>query len=161
MRLGLASLGRGCVMLRASLSAPHDQPAVHPYKPGHFLTTSLAGGVVSLLGHRMWLGSALPPCGLAFCGANPSPGMGRESPGTLSVLRRSPCRAHGVASFDCSARVLTGCRRLVALVSCLRNLSRSLHLSLRGPRLWTTGAMSWGSTAIPKRSNRETAQCRQ
>lgn len=35
-------------MLRAS-SAPHDQPAVHPHEPGHFLTTSLAGAVVSVL----------------------------------------------------------------------------------------------------------------
>jgi hypothetical protein len=35
-------------MLRAS-SAPHDQPAVHPHEPGHFLTTSLAGLVVRVL----------------------------------------------------------------------------------------------------------------
>ena len=69
-------------MLRASLSTPHDQPAVHPHEPGIHLTTSLAGLVVR-------------------------------------VLRLQPCRASGVASFNSSARVHTGCRRLVALVPCL------------------------------------------
>lgn len=39
-------------MSLASSPAFHDQPAVHPHEPGHFLTTSLAGGVVSHLRHR-------------------------------------------------------------------------------------------------------------
>ena len=44
----------------------------------------------------------------------------------VRVLRRPPCRANGVASFDCSARVHTGCRRLVALVPCL---TAPIHLA--------------------------------
>lgn len=39
-------------MLLASSSALNHQPAVHPHEPGHLLTTSLAGGVVSHLRHR-------------------------------------------------------------------------------------------------------------
>lgn len=93
----------------------NHQPAVHPHEPGHFLTTSLAGLVVALLGRRTWMGSALPPCGLAFCGANPLPGAGRESPGTLSVLRHRSCRTSGVLPFAFVPRAQTGCRRLAAL----------------------------------------------
>lgn len=37
----------------------------------------------------------------------------------VRALRHRSCRTYGALSFDCSARVLTGCRRLVALVSCL------------------------------------------
>ena len=36
-------------MSLASSPALNNQPAVHPHEPGHFLTTSLAGGVVSVL----------------------------------------------------------------------------------------------------------------
>lgn len=74
-------------MPHASSPTFHDQPAVHPHEPGHFLTTSLAGLVVR-------------------------------------SFRHSPCRAHGVASFDCSARVRSGCRRLAALVSCFASPMR-------------------------------------
>lgn len=69
-------------MSLASSPALNNQPAVHSHEPGIHLTTSLAGGVVSVLRHRS-------------------------------------CRTSGVASFDCSARVHAGCRRLVALVPCL------------------------------------------
>lgn len=97
----------------ASSSALNHQPAVHPHEPGHFLTTSLAGGVVALLGHGTWLGSALPPYGLAFCGANPLPGTGRESPGTFPVLCHRSCRTFGVFLDR------LGCRRPIDLVPCL------------------------------------------
>lgn len=97
----------------ASSPALNHQPAVHPHEPGIHLTTSLAGGVVPVLVGGFRIGVGLFPCGSVCRFCSPSPGMGRESPGTLSVLRHRSCRTFGVFLDR------LGCRRPIDLTSCL------------------------------------------
>lgn len=91
--------------MTAASSFPHaSSPAVHPHEPGHHLTTALAGALVSILDRGARAGFFDPSCDGARRRSSPLPGTGRESPGTIFVLRRRPCRARGVT---CSAGFVT------------------------------------------------------